>query len=37
MHGPLLVEEGATVTLVPPGTRVELRAGHLVLEQETRP
>jgi N-methylhydantoinase A len=37
LRGPLLVEEGATVTLVPPGTRVELRAGHLVLEQETRP
>lgn len=30
--GPLLVEEGSTVTVVPPGRRAVLRAGHLLLE-----
>ena len=32
--GPLLVQEGSTVTVVPPGRRAALRAGHLVLEPE---
>lgn len=32
--GPLLVEEQSTVTVVPPGVRACVRAGHLVLEGE---
>ncbi len=32
--GPLLVEEGSTVTVIPPGRRAVLRAGHLVIEDD---
>jgi hypothetical protein len=32
--GPLLIEEASTITVVPPGARAHLRAGHLVIEQE---
>ncbi|MBJ7331510.1 MAG: hydantoinase/oxoprolinase family protein [Solirubrobacteraceae bacterium] len=32
--GPLLVEEGSTVTVVPPGRNASMRTGHLVLEIE---
>ena len=30
--GPLLVEEGSTVTVVPPGARTVVRKGHLVID-----
>ncbi|MCW3017661.1 MAG: hyuA, partial [Solirubrobacterales bacterium] len=33
--GPLLVEEESTVTVVPPGARARVSAGHLVLHRET--